>query len=57
MDVSRDPGRDIVDYEAARRYPGYRVRVHVPFEGDAVVFSLEAEPVHLQPAARPRRGH
>lgn len=49
VDVSRDPGRDIVDYEAARRYPGYRVRVHVPFEGDAVVFSLKPNQFTFNP--------
>ncbi|MBA2298615.1 MAG: hypothetical protein H0W14_11335 [Actinobacteria bacterium] len=36
VDVSWDRGRYFGDYasEAARNYPGYRIVVHVPFEGD-----------------------
>lgn len=43
VDVSRDSSRDIRDpySDAVRNYPGYRVVVHVPFEGDAGVFNLK----------------
>jgi hypothetical protein len=43
VDVSRDPSRDFSDYasELARNFPGNRIVVHVPFEGDAGVFGLK----------------
>jgi len=42
VDVSRDQSRAISEHslEAARNYPGYRIVVHVPFDGDAGVFKL-----------------
>lgn len=42
IDVSRDPGRYFSDpySDLARNYPGERIVVHVPFEGDAGVFRL-----------------
>lgn len=43
IDVSRDQSRYFSDYgsDLARNFPGYRVVVHVPFAGDAGVFSLK----------------
>ena len=43
VDVSRDWSRAIVDpySDAVRKYPGYQVVVHVPFEGDSEVFKLK----------------
>jgi hypothetical protein len=42
VDVSGDRGRYFSDpySDLARNFPGYRVVVHIPFEGDAGVFSL-----------------
>lgn len=42
IDVSRDPGRYFSDpySDLARNYPGERIVVHVPFEGDAGLFKL-----------------
>src|SRR5439155_23481863 len=42
VDVSRDQMRAIIDpySDAVRNFPGYRVVVHVPFEGEADVFKL-----------------
>jgi len=42
IDVSGDRGRYFSDQHSAlaRNFPGYRVVVHVPFEGDMGVFSL-----------------
>lgn len=42
VDVSRDQSRAISEHslQAARNYPGYRVVVHLPFDGDAGVFRL-----------------
>ncbi len=43
VDVSRDWSRDFSnpDSDLARNFPGYRVVIHVPFEGDAGVFKLQ----------------
>ena len=43
VDVSWDQSRYFSDYasDLARNSPGYRVVVHVPFEGDAGVFQLK----------------
>ena len=51
VDVSRDPGRDFRDpySDLARNYPGYRVVVHVPFEGDCGVFSLRPNQFNFNP--------
>jgi hypothetical protein len=42
INVSRDSGRYFSDpySDLARNYPGERIVVHVPFEGDAGVFKL-----------------
>jgi hypothetical protein len=42
VDVSRDQMRAIIDpySDAVRNFPGYRVVVHVPFDGEADVFKL-----------------
>lgn len=42
VDVSWDRSRYFSDYasDLARNFPGYRVVVHIPFEGDADVFQL-----------------
>lgn len=42
VDVSRDQMRAIIDpySDLARNFPGYRVVIHVPFEGEADVFRL-----------------
>jgi hypothetical protein len=49
VDVSRDPMRAILDpySDAVRNYPGYRVVVHVPFEGEADVFRLRPSSFYL----------
>lgn len=51
VDVSRDPMRLILDpySDAVRKYPGYRVVVHVPFEGEADVFKLRPSSFTLNP--------
>jgi hypothetical protein len=51
VDVSRDPMRAIIDpySDAVRNYPGYRVVVHVPFEGDADVFKLRPSSFNFNP--------
>ena len=51
VDVSRDPMRAIIDpySEAVRNYPGYRVVVHVPFEGEADVFKLTPSSFNFNP--------
>jgi hypothetical protein len=49
VDVSWDSGRDIRDYGRARSFPGYRVVVHVPFEGDGNVFHLRTNQFTLNP--------
>jgi hypothetical protein len=41
VDVSRDQMRAITNFEAARRYPGYRHVIHVPFEGEADVLKFK----------------
>jgi hypothetical protein len=58
IDVSRDPGRFISDpySPAVRNYPGYRVVVHVPFEGDVSVFKLQASTRSYSPRAPADRG-
>jgi len=51
VDVSRDPMRIVLDpySDAVRSYPGYRVVVHVPFEGEADVFKLRPNLFTLNP--------
>jgi hypothetical protein len=51
VDVSRDPMRAIIDpySDAVRNYPGYRVVVHVPFEGEADVFKLRPGSFNFNP--------
>jgi hypothetical protein len=51
VDVSHDPMRAIIDpySEAVRNYPGYRVVVHVPFEGEADVFKLSPSSFNFNP--------
>lgn len=51
VDVSLDRGRYFSDYasDLARNYPGYRVVVHVPYEGDAGVFSLRPSSFTFNP--------
>ncbi|MEW6582118.1 MAG: hypothetical protein AB1416_05085 [Actinomycetota bacterium] len=51
IDVSWDTSRYFSDHasELARNFPGYRVVVHVPFEGDAGVFSLRPSSFTLNP--------
>lgn len=51
VDVSRDFGRLVTDpySSAVRDYPGYRVVVHVPFEGEADVFKFRASTFSLSP--------
>jgi hypothetical protein len=51
VDVSRDPMRAIIDpySEAARNYPGYRVGIHVPFDGEADVFKLRPSSFNFNP--------
>lgn len=51
VDVSRDRMRYFSDYasDIARRFPGYRVVVHVPFEGDAGVFKLKTNSSDFNP--------
>ena len=50
-DVSRDPMRAIMDpySDAVRNYPGYRIIVHLPFEGDGDVFKLRPSSFTLNP--------
>jgi hypothetical protein len=45
LDVSGDPGRyfSYHDSTLARNYPGERIVVHIPFEGDAGVFKLQPD--------------
>jgi hypothetical protein len=51
LDVSRDPTRAIIDpySDAVRNYPGYRIIVHLPFEGDGDVFKLRPSSFTLNP--------
>ena len=51
IDVSRDPMRAIMDpySDAVRNYPGYRIVVHLPFEGDGDVFKLRPSSFTLNP--------
>jgi hypothetical protein len=51
LDVSRDQSRYFSDYasQLARNFPGYRVVVHVPFDGDAGVFSLRTSSFDFNP--------
>ena len=51
VDVSWDRGRYFSDRRSdlARNFPGYRVVVHIPFEGDAEVFSLQPSSFTLNP--------
>ncbi len=50
IDVSGDPGRDFrAGSDLAYNYPGYRVVVHIPFEGDAGVFSLRPNQFNFNP--------
>jgi hypothetical protein len=51
VDVSWDRRRAFSDEysELARAFPGYRVVVHVPFEGDAGVFTLQPSQFTLNP--------
>jgi hypothetical protein len=51
VDVSWDRGRYFSDYasDLARNFPGYRVVVHIPFEGDAGVFSLRPSSFTFNP--------
>jgi hypothetical protein len=41
VDVSYDQMRAITNFEAARRFPGYRHVIHVPFQGEADVFKFK----------------
>ena len=51
VDVSHDPSRYFSDEysDYARSFPGYRVVVHFPFEGDAAVFNLRPNQFTLNP--------
>ena len=51
VDVSWDRSRYFSDYasDLARNFPGYRVVVHIPFEGDAGVFSLRPSSFTFNP--------
>jgi hypothetical protein len=51
VDVSRDPLRAIIDpySDAARNFPGYRVVIQVPFEGEADVFKLRPSSFTFNP--------
>jgi hypothetical protein len=49
VDVSWDSGRDITDYGRARSFPGYRVVVHIPFEGDGNIFHLRTNTFTFNP--------
>jgi hypothetical protein len=51
VDVSWDRSRYLSDSysDLARNYPGYRVIVHIPFEGDAGVFSLRPSSFNFNP--------
>lgn len=55
IDVSWDRSRYFSDphSDLARNFPGYRVVVHIPFEGDAGVFSLRPSSFTFNPP----RGH
>jgi hypothetical protein len=64
-DVWREPVKDVKvdvswersryfsdpDSDLARNFPGYRVVVHIPFEGDAGVFSLRPSSFTFNPPA------
>jgi hypothetical protein len=51
VDVSHDRMRAIIDpySDLARNFPGYRVVVHVPFEGEGDVFKLRPSQFSLSP--------
>jgi hypothetical protein len=51
IDVSWDRSRHFSDYgsDLARNYPGYRVVVHIPFEGDSGVFKLRPSQFSFNP--------
>lgn len=51
IDVSGDRGRYFSDpySDLSRNFPGYRIVVHVPFEGDPGVFSLRPSSFTLNP--------
>ena len=51
VDVSWDRSRYFSDSysDLARNFPGYRVVVHIPFEGDAGVFSLRPSSFNFNP--------
>lgn len=49
VDISWDSGRDIRDYGRARSFPGYRVVVHMPFEGDGNIFHLRTNTFTFNP--------
>lgn len=49
LDVSGDRSRYFSDPAAARRFPGNRVVVHIPFEGEADVFSFRPSQFTLNP--------
>jgi hypothetical protein len=49
IDVSRYPGRDVMPGSAPVLYPGYRVDIHLPFNGDHGVFKLRAGQFSLDP--------
>ena len=51
IDVSSDQSRYFSDYasDPARNFPGYRVVVHVPFDGDGGVFFLRPNQFNFNP--------
>lgn len=52
VDVSSDPDRDFRGdpySDLARNFPGYRVVVHIPFEGEGDVFKLRPSSFTLNP--------
>lgn len=51
VDVSWDQSRDFSDpySDLARNFPGYRVVVHIPFEGEADVFKLRPTSYNWNP--------
>lgn len=51
VDVSWDRSRYFSDYasDLARNFPGYRITVHVPFDGDVGVFKLRTNPFNWNP--------
>lgn len=49
VDVRHDQMRGILDRSRPAFYPGYRVKVHIPFSGDATVFKLQPSSFTFNP--------